>query len=95
VRGMPPPGHPQPNKAPRAPVGVIRNETPLPMEWIPAKERLPEQGSPVLLTLADDKGARVVEPGYIDAAQVLHTFTRADAAATVVAWMPLPDPYLG
>jgi len=64
------------------------------MEWIPIEERLPEQGSPILLTLADGQGGRAVEIGYVDASKAIHTLNGAQAPG-VVAWMPLPGPYAG
>ncbi|WP_162055841.1 DUF551 domain-containing protein [Pontibacter pamirensis] len=59
------------------------------------EERLPEQGKPIILTLTDDKGARTVELGYVDAAKAIHTLIPTEATFSVVAWMPLPDPYMG
>lgn len=65
------------------------------MDWISTEEQLPEQGRPIILTLTDDKGARTVEIGYVDASKAIHTLIPTEATSSVVAWMPLPDPYRG
>lgn len=65
------------------------------MKWISIEERLPEQGRPIILTLTDNKGARSVALGYVDAAKAIHTLIPTEATSSVVAWMPLPDPYQG
>ena len=59
------------------------------MDRFSLEERLPEQEKPVMLTLTDDKAARTVALGFVDAFLI-----PAEATSSVVAWMPLPAPYL-
>lgn len=54
--------------------------------WILVSERLPQDGEPILVTVATDNGNKLVYPTYggetIRENKELH-----------IAWMPLPEPY--
>ncbi|SEB43995.1 DUF551 domain-containing protein [Atopobium minutum] len=67
------------------------------MEWIPVSERLPDDDTPVLITVAIDHAVTII--GVPD-----HTayygcdcgwiFTNnMPVEHSVTAWMPLPEPY--
>ena len=70
--------------------------------WIPTDDSadLPEYGDDVLLTLEVRGRERVVRTGYRDhdaAGKGLHWYLGIEPRGswTVVAWTPLPSPYLG
>ena len=68
-------------------------------DWIPTKDRLPPNDDWVLVTVADDSGDcehRYVDFGWSTSALgsdfwLVDNLLRRD----VVAWQPLPEPYMG
>lgn len=54
--------------------------------WIPVSERLPEDDNVVLVTFADGQRGMSI---------YLRDLDKFISGLTVVAWMPLPEPYNG
>lgn len=61
----------------------------VPSKWIPCSERLPEEEGSYLLTLTTASGIRYVGMGLLFSDG---KFAKHDS---VIAWMPLPEPYKG
>ena len=53
--------------------------------WIPVTERLPEEGQSILATVTDNAWGDVV---------ILRKYYK-EMHKSVIAWMPLPEPYKG
>lgn len=64
------------------------SEEPTEPQWIPCKERLPEENGEYLVT-REAKGI------YNFVEIVKKTNVSGDIARDIVAWMPLPEPYEG
>lgn len=61
------------------------------LNWIPCRERLPEDENIVLVTTVTKKGLRNVNRAYcIDGC-----WHGSGSMAEVIAWRPLPEPYRG
>ena len=60
-------------------------------KWIPCKERMPEVGKEVLVTLIDSNGIRCVDVDSFDRFEKHCEWWHYDER--VIAWMPLPEPY--
>ena len=62
----------------------------IPMEWIPVTERLPQESGPYLVTSSEWYRVGIAEYSTD------HRWREEDGWATVkvVAWMPLPEPYM-
>ncbi len=56
-------------------------------DWIPCSERLPEEEGPYLLTAKTASGIRYVRMG------LLYSDGKFGNHNSVIAWMPLPEPY--
>lgn len=68
---------------------VVFEEIPAPFKWIPISERLPEDERYVLVTTVS---------GATTDAKYWHKeglWVRDLAIMSVIAWMPLPEPYKG
>ena len=75
--------------------------------WIPVSERLPEPNTKVLITLIDHRRRKVSK--YPDGnllsiridkivdyeGDMTHPFWAKGDTPSVIAWMPLPEPYRG
>ena len=62
-------------------IAVLRKGEP--MGWIPCSERLPEDGQEILATTTDNAWGDVV---------IIRTYYK-EMHKSVIAWMPLPEPY--
>lgn len=60
------------------------------MEWIDARERLPEEGEKVLVSCKTKKGTKSINMAYIDNIGNWHGM---GSMSGVTAWMELPKPY--
>lgn len=76
--------------------------TPQPTRWIPCSERLPEEEGWYLVTIQSDKTEKRRTENDLFAIGIAeahkHTpykFCKDGHRQTVVAWMPIPEPYKG
>ena len=60
-------------------------------EWTPVGRVLPAVNEKVLVTCETTKGERLVNHGYLDERGKFHAFCNVKS---VIAWMPLPRPYM-
>lgn len=61
--------------------------------WIPVSERLPEDGTDILVTYVDEEETRIIPVNYGRGTWFDCIFDRALDSLKVTAWMPLPEPY--
>lgn len=98
-------GHEEYNKAWNDAIKAYWNglkELPSESEWIPCSERLPEEEGWYLVTIQNDKTRKRRTENDLFAIGIAeahkHTpykFCKDGHRQTVIAWMPLPEPYMG
>lgn len=76
--------------------------TPQPTRWIPCSERLPEEEGWYLVTIQNDKTEKrrtendLFAIGIAEAHKLTpYKFCKDGHRQTVIAWMPVPEPYKG
>ena len=62
--------------------------------WVPCSERLPEENADILVTFEDEKESRIVPVNYAKGTWYDCIFNMALNPLKVIAWMPLPEPYV-
>lgn len=65
------------------------------MEWTLTKEQMPTMCTHLILTIENEDGSRYSDIGYMDSSNAIHLFTHTKVTTQVVAWMHIPEPYLG
>lgn len=63
-------------------------------QWIPCSERLPEHGGRYLISVLDGINRRTTVAPYLPRCKTW-AMTGRMAYWKVIAWMPLPEPYMG
>lgn len=64
-------------------------------QWIPCSERLPKKGEVVLITNEKGNVKHGQYRGYYPSDKVDWWWWKKNTTETVIAWMPLPEPYKG